>query len=274
MVSLSKLSYETQGRSILEDISFSINRGNRVGLVGLNGAGKTTLLDVINGRKQPTSGEIIKGDENIGMLPQNLQEWLDRSIYSFMEEVTGVKGAREDLDRQCNALADQVDDRTLLLYTDALERYERLEASLFDANLQKALTRAELSTIDVNDKVGNLSGGQRTRVALAAIFASRHDLILLDEPTNNLDERGVIALEEFISASKASFLVVSHDRCFLRNATNRIIELVNGEPGVKQYNLGYDEYIEARESAKKAAIHDYEKQEKEKKDYDKLPRRL
>ena len=119
---------------------------------------------------------------------------------------------------------------------------------------------------DINPerRLDTFSGGQRTRIALAAIFASRYDLILLDEPTNNLDDNGVALLEDFISNSPVSFLIVSHDRRFLRNATKQIIELV-GNKGINKYNLGYDEYIKARAKDRQAMINRYEQYEKEKK---------
>lgn len=272
MIDLKRLSYEASGREILHNVSFSINRGDKIGLVGPNGIGKTTLLRLIDGSLEPTSGEIIKSDEETGILPQDLRAWLDRSVYGFVEEITGVKEARVNFDQRCDELAETSDDRTLLLYADALERYDKFEVASFDANLEKALKKADIQEVDVDKEIGNFSGGQRTRIALAAIFASRQDVILLDEPTNNLDEKGVVVLEKFIHQSKAAFVIVSHDRRFLRNATSRIIELVGGDEGVQQYGLGYDEYIEARNRAKEAAFNRYEQYEKEKKRLQKAAR--
>jgi ATPase subunit of ABC transporter with duplicated ATPase domains len=265
MINLNHISYEIGGKEVLHDASFTINSGEKVGLVGPNGAGKTTLLRLINGDLTPTSGEIIRTDEEIGMLPQDLREWLDHSVHGFIEEVTGVKDAREQFDEQCSRLEHDSSERTLLLYADALERYDKFEVASFDTNLEKALRGAGIASIDTNKEIGNFSGGQRTRIALAAVFASRYDVVLLDEPTNNLDEKGVVVLEKFIEGSNAAFLMVSHDRRFLRNATSRIIELMGGDQGVRQYGLGYDEYVEAREKAKQATFDRYEQYEKEKK---------
>lgn len=265
MINLNHVSYEIGGREVIHDVSFTINSGEKIGLVGPNGVGKTTLLKLINGNLIPTSGEIIRTNEEIGMLPQDLREWFDHSVYGFIEEVTGVKGVREQFDEQCAKLELDSSEHTLLLYADALERYDKFEVASFDANLEKALKRADIAAIDTNKEIGNFSGGQRTRIALAAVFASRYDVVLLDEPTNNLDEKGVVVLEKFIEGSNASFLMVSHDRRFLRNATSRIIELMGGDQGIRQYSLGYDEYIEVREKAKQAAFDRYEQYEKEKK---------
>lgn len=264
MIDLKDVSYETNSRELFSDVSFAINAGDKIGLVGPNGAGKTTLLKIINGDIQPASGDIISSGEEIGVLPQNLNKWLDKTVYDFIEEVTGVKSAREEFDYQCERLTQEASEKTLLAYGEALERYEKFEVANFDTTIKKALSRADLGDIDPDRRLNTFSGGQRTRIALAAVFASRYDLILLDEPTNNLDDSGVILLEDFIDNSPASFLIVSHDRHFLRNTAERIIELTGGK-GVNKHNLGYDEYIEARREARQAMTDRYEQYEKEKK---------
>lgn len=268
MINLNHVSYEIGGKEIIHDASFAINRGEKIGLVGANGAGKTTLLKLINGDLSPTAGEIFRSDDEIGMLPQDLRDWLDHSVHGFIEEVTGVKAVREQFDQQCAILEHDTSERTLLLYADALERYDKFEVASFEANLEKALRRADISAINPHKEIGNFSGGQRTRIALAAVFAARYDVVLLDEPTNNLDQRGVVVLEKFIEGSNAAFVMVSHDRRFLRNATSRIIELMGGDQGIRQYGLGYDEYVEAREKAKQSTFDRYEQYEKEKKRLD------
>ena len=264
MVDLKRISYETGNRELFRNVSFTINAGDKIGLVGPNGVGKTTLLKIINGDLEPTFGNVILSGEKIGILPQNLNKWLDKTVYSFIEEVTGVKSAREEFAAQCERLAQDTSENTLLNYNKALEQYEKFEVANFDATIKKALSRATLRDINPERRLDTFSGGQRTRIALAAIFASRYDLILLDEPTNNLDDNGVALLEDFISNSPVSFLIVSHDRRFLRNATKQIIELV-GNKGINKYNLGYDEYIKARAKDRQAMINRYEQYEKEKK---------
>lgn len=264
MVDLKRISYETGNRELFRNVSFTINAGDKIGLVGPNGVGKTTLLKIINGNLKPTFGNVILSGEKIGILPQNLNKWLDKTVYSFIEEVTGVKSAREEFAAQCERLAQDTSENTLLNYNKALEQYEKFEVANFDATIKKALSRATLRDINPERRLDTFSGGQRTRIALAAIFASRYDLILLDEPTNNLDDNGVALLEDFISNSPVSFLIVSHDRRFLRNATKQIIELV-GNKGINKYNLGYDEYIKARAKDRQAMINRYEQYEKEKK---------
>ena len=173
MIDLKNVSYETNSRELFSDVSFAINTGDKIGLVGPNGAGKTTLLKIINGDIQPTSGDIISSGEEIGILPQNLNKWLDKTVYDFIEEVTGVKSAREEFDYQCERLTQEASEKTLLAYGEALERCEKFEVANFDTTIKKALSRAALGDIDPDRRLNTFSGGQRTRIALAAVFASR-----------------------------------------------------------------------------------------------------
>lgn len=265
MLSANKISYETGGHTIFNDVSFAINRGDKIGLVGKNGVGKTTLLNVLAGKLEPTDGEVNRNGYEIGVLPQDLREWLDETVYGFIEQVTGISEVKEDFESSCKNLETSSDEKALLIYSDALNRYERLDAGNFDINLEKALAMAGIRDIDVYKEVGHFSGGQKTRIALAALFASRYDVVLLDEPTNNLDMQGVVVLEKFIGSSNAAFMMISHDRRFLRNATSRIIELIGGDEGIVQYGLGYDEYVAARKAAREAAIKRYERYQLEKK---------
>ncbi len=265
MLTTKKLGYEVGGHPIFRDVSLTINKGDKIGLVGKNGVGKTTLLNVLSGDLEPTEGSVNRGDYEIGVLPQDLRDWVDRSVYGFVEEVTGVKEVREDFEVSCKKLEDSSDEKTLLIYADALDKYTRYDAGNFENNLEKALALAGIRDIDVGKEVGEFSGGQKTRIALAALFAAKYDVILLDEPTNNLDTQGVVVLEKFIGSSNSAFMMISHDRRFLRNATSRIIELMGGDQGIAQYGLGYDEYVAAREAAREAAFKRYEQYELDKK---------
>lgn len=159
MIDLKNVSYETNSRELFSDVSFAINAGDKIGLVGPNGAGKTTLLKIINGDIQPTSGDIISSGEEIGILPQNLNKWLDKTVYDFIEEVTGVKSAREEFDYQCERLTQEVSEKTLLAYGEALKRYEKFEVANFDRTIKKALSRADLGDIDPDRRLNTFSGG-------------------------------------------------------------------------------------------------------------------
>lgn len=265
MLNIENLGYEVDGRKVFDDVSFSINKGDKIGLVGANGVGKTTLLRLLSNEIIPTKGNINASDYEVGLLPQDLSDWLDKTVYEFVGDVTGVNGAKNRFEESCSLLGQESNDRTIMIYSDALEAYNKLEVSNFDGVLNKALAQAGLPDIDVDKRLEKFSGGQKTRISLAALFASRYDVILLDEPTNNLDKQGIVLLEKFINNSSAAFLMVSHDRKFLRAATTRIIELIGGDDGVEQYGLGYDEYVACREVARQAAAEKYDHYEVEKK---------
>ncbi len=258
MLSVKNLGYEVESHRVFSDVSFTISPGEKVGLIGPNGAGKSTLLGVLAGTHMPTSGELVKNNIEIGILPQDLKDWLDASVQEFIETVTGVKGVRDEYAQAEVKYTEEPNEKTLILFCDAAEKLGHFGVDEFDKILAKSLKQAGLSDQDASKEIGQLSGGQKTRVALAAVMASRYDLILLDEPTNNLDIEGVVLLEKFIQGSKAAFLMVSHDRRFLRNATTRIIELLGGDQGVNQYGLGYDEYVEARAHAYTVDMKRYE----------------
>lgn len=259
MLTGNNLSFEVDTHRVFGDVDIAISNGDRVGLVGPNGAGKTSLLKILAGIIEPSGGEVNNNGLEVGMLPQDLRQWFDNSVYQFLEDVTGVKDAKIDFDHAEHLLSQDVHDpRTLMIYCDAVDRLANLDVDSFEGRVSKALKRAGLDESIAQATISELSGGQKTRVALSAILASKYDVILLDEPTNNLDIEGIVILEKFIEGSSASFLMVSHDRRFLRNATTRIIELLGGDNGVNQYGLGYDEYKEARDNAYKSELKIYE----------------
>ncbi len=262
MLTGKNLEYSVGNRDVFSDVSVSISKGDKIGLIGPNGAGKTTLLHILNGTLTPTSGEIHSNNLEVGLLPQDLRDRHDQSVYDVIEDVTGVKEVRMAYGAaELDYTNDPEDQQKLQTLVDASERLGFFGVDQFEGTLMQALQRTGLED-DLADKaVGTLSGGQRTRVALAAVLAARHDVILLDEPTNNLDMEGIAILEAFINTSPAAFLMVSHDRRFLRQATNRIIELMGGDKGVNNYQLGYDEYVEARVAAYLTERRRYEEHE-------------
>ena len=265
MIILNNICYDAGGREILRNVSFSVNPGEKVGLVGENGAGKTTLIKIINGDISPTSGTVDTAGTTVGLMPQDLHDYYDYTVRDFVEESTGVKSAREQFDNACKTIERDPREHNMRTYGKALESYDKFDVASFDATLKKSLARAGLEAVAIEQNLGTLSGGERARTALAAIFASHYDTVLLDEPTNNLDQKGVELLENFVTNSKNAFLIVSHDRRFLRNVADRMIELLADGSGVRQYDLGYDEYMAAREKDKRAISARYEQYEKEKK---------
>jgi ATPase subunit of ABC transporter with duplicated ATPase domains len=254
MLNLKQISYETNERKIFSNISFSINGGDRIGLVGKNGIGKTTLIKIITGDLIPSSGQIIK-DSNytVGLVPQNMTNWLDYSVYGYFEVATGLKVIKDNFENARNILEQKpTDQKAILNYTESLDQYSSHDISDFDNKIKRSLQLVGLNNISPDTKISNLSGGQKTKISLAAIMLSAYDIVILDEPTNSLDEAGIKILEDIIHNSKSSFLVVSHDRNFLRNIATKIVELIGGDNGIIQYGLGYDDYIKSHKNAAEA----------------------
>lgn len=252
MLTGKELGYEIEGHEVFSDVNFSVSKGDKAGLIGPNGAGKTTLIRMLAGELEPTTGNILREDVEVGLLPQDLKDWLDRSVYDFLEEVTGTAQVKAVYDEAEKRYSEEQDEKTLILFVDAAERLGQYSVDSFESRAIRALNGAGLNEDFATREIGDLSGGERTRVALAGIMSAPYDVILLDEPTNNLDMEGIVILEKYIQGSSAAFLMVSHDRRFLRNATSRIIELLGGDKGVNHYGLGYDEYVEARAAAYEA----------------------
>lgn len=265
MLQVENVGYEIEGHRVFRDVTFAINKGDKIGLVGPNGAGKTTLIEIIAGHIKPTEGSVVKGDYEVGVLPQDLTQWLGKTVYEFVEEVTGVTQIRTDYEESCAKIEMDANSKNFDEYEHALEKYNKYNVANFDNTLERALALAGLKNIDAHHDLDLFSGGQKTRIALAALFAAKYDVVLLDEPTNNLDDQGIVILEKFIKNSRTAFTMISHDRRFLKNATSRIIELLGGEKGIKQYGLGYDEYVISREKEREASAKRYDQYETEKK---------
>jgi ATPase subunit of ABC transporter with duplicated ATPase domains len=258
MINIKKLELEIGNRKIFSNVSFGIAPGDKVGLIGDNGVGKSSLLKAISGEIPYSKGNIIKpkGIE-ISLMPQDLNKLLDKTVYDFIAEFTGVKETQEKFNAICQSLSKHSNPKQLLIYEDIFNKYQHLGVADFEKRLYESLHHAGLKDISPNAYIGELSGGQKTRVALSAVLASKQDLILLDEPTNNLDHEGVIVLEKFINRSKASFIIVSHDSIFLNNSINRIIELMGGDKGVKKYSCRYDEYIQIKNKTHESEVRQY-----------------
>ena len=265
MLQVENVGYEIEGHRVFRDVTFAINKGDKIGLVGPNGAGKTTLIEIIAGHIKPTEGNVVKGDYEVGLLPQDLTQWLGKTVYEFVEEVTGVTQVRTEYEESCTKIKTDTSSINLEEYESALEKYNKYNVAKFDNTLERALALAGLKNINVHHNLDFFSGGQKTRIALAALFAANYDVVLLDEPTNNLDDQGIVILEKFIKNSSSAFTMISHDRRFLRNASSRIVELLGGEKGIIQYGLGYDEYVISREKARKASAKRYDQYETERK---------
>ncbi len=261
MIKLNQVRFEYGHTPILDSITFNIGPGDRIGLIGPNGAGKSTLLKLVAGELQPSDGEIDRTSDIVGFMPQELIQWRELTVQQCVEELTGVAGAYRALDEASQNLAE--DDTA---YNQALERLEGLGAYSLDERLPRALREVGLPENILDRTVGDLSGGQQTKLALASILAAQYDVFLLDEPTNNLDIAGIEALQKFIMESKAGFLIISHDRSFLREIMNKIVVLKDAAGGMDYFGGGFAAWREqtARERDAQARAHRVAELEREK----------
>ena len=233
MLTIDHVSMEFSSRPVLDDITFLINRKERIALVGKNGAGKTTLLRLIAGEYQPTSGRIAKdADMTIGYLPQVM---LFRDDKTLREEVMSVrdKGAKDDL---------QTDE------------------ARFIAEMDRTIIGLGFERKDFERPCSEFSGGWRMRIELAKILLSHPDLLLLDEPTNHLDIESIQWLEDFLKTSPSAVLMVSHDRAFIDNTCPRTIEITLGR--IYDYNVNYSRFVELRKERHEQQVRAYQNQQK------------
>lgn len=226
MLSVEHLSIEFSSKPILDDISFLINKKDRIALVGKNGAGKTTLLRLLAGEYEPTSGTISKDSElTIGYLPQVM---LFQDNKSLCEEVMTV--------------------------------FQGEDEARFIAEMDKTIIGLGFERKDFERPCNEFSGGWRMRIELAKILLRHPDLLLLDEPTNHLDIESIQWLEQFLSQSNSAVLLVSHDRAFLNHATNRTIEITLGR--IYDYNVPYDQFVQLRQERHEQQVRAFLNQQK------------
>ena len=234
MLSIDHLSMEFASRPVLDDISFLINRKERIALVGKNGAGKTTLLRLIAGEYQPTAGRISKEtDMTIGYLPQVMLFQDDRTL---REEVMRV------MDEGISGLVDEGNE------------------ARFIAEMDRTVIGLGFERKDFDRPCSEFSGGWRMRIELAKILLRHPDLLLLDEPTNHLDIESIQWLEDFLKTSPSAVLMVSHDRAFIDNVCNRTIEITLGR--IYDYNVNYSRFVELRKERHEQQVRAYQNQQK------------
>lgn len=221
---ITKLYKKIKDKDLLQDISFSLNDGNKVGLIGDNGSGKTTLLKILAGIITPDSGEIKLNNQTIKYLQQEIEtKFYNFSIIDYVKNDIGIL----ELEQKINKLEKELTDKNMEEYTEVLDKYLKLDGYNFENNLQIVMQKLMLN-INYNRKIGTLSGGEKIKVSLACLLLSNADILLLDEPTNNLDIKAIEALEESIICSSQRMIIVSHDETFLNNTVNKIFLLKNG----------------------------------------------
>ena len=269
MISVNNLKVEFGVKPLLSDVSFAISDKEHVALVGKNGAGKSTLLKIMAGLQKPTSGNVsVPTGQTVGYLPQTMKIVDSRTI---KEEVAlafdNIKDLKEVIERLGNQLASRTDyeseEYTQLIdkLSHATERLNMLGGQNYEAELERTLTGLGFERKDFGRPTKELSGGWRMRIELAKLLLRKPDILLLDEPTNHLDIWSIEWLEKFLSQSPSSIVLVSHDRAFINNITNRTLEIECGK--LIDYKVKYDDYVTLRAERREAQLRAYENQQKE-----------
>jgi ATP-binding cassette subfamily F protein 3 len=235
---------------ILEGVSFDVNQGDRLGLVGPNGCGKTTLLRIMVNKEEPDNGSITinAAGLRIGYLEQALTYPADAAVGDVMlGSVNEIEQEIEQLAAQMSQAAGEALERLMEAYAQALDRLEAGGGYVLEAEMDVVLSGLGLDALDKDTPIDILSGGQKTRLSLARLFLEKPQLLLLDEPTNHLDIDALEWLESFISGYDGAVLIVSHDRTFLDRTVNKILELEPVEHTITAYPGNYTAYVEAKE---------------------------
>ena len=269
MISINNLCMEFSSRPLFNDISFVINKTDKIGLTGKNGAGKSTLLKILAGIEHPTSGSIGQpSDITIGYLPQQMKIADDTTVIDeakkAFDDLLLLRRESEETTRQ---LADRTDyesdeyQRLIDRMTFLNERLEIEGLANMDAEIESTLTGLGFSREDFNRPTSEFSGGWRMRVELAKILLRRPDVLLLDEPTNHLDIESIQWLENFMLRKARAVVLVSHDRAFLDNVTKRTIEISCGK--AYDYKVNYSHFVELRKERVEQQMRAYENQQKQ-----------
>ena len=268
MISIDNLTVSYGGWTLFDHISFLINPKDRIGLVGKNGAGETTLLRIITGEQQPTSGAVtLNGDCTIGYLPQTMRvadtTTLVQETAKAFEEVLRLEAEIEDLTRQITERTDYESpayEQLLHRLNDAQDQYHILGGETRDADIEKTLLGLGFKREDFNRATSEFSGGWRMRIELAKLLLRRPSIFLLDEPTNHLDIESIQWLEEYLKNYNGAVLLISHDRAFLDNVTNRTVELSLGR--ITDYKVPYSKYVVLRAERRAQQLAAYENQQR------------
>ena len=269
MISVEGLKVEFSARPLFHDVSFVINDQDRIALVGKNGAGKSTMLKILCGQQTPTAGVVsIPNDTTIGYLPQVMRLQDNTTVREEARKAFSVCTELKALvDRLGTEMAERTDydspDYLALVdkFTQEHERYLMMGGDNYEAEMERTLCGLGFSRDDLERPTSEFSGGWRMRIELAKILLQKPDVLLLDEPTNHLDIESIQWLEQFLAQSAKAVVLVSHDRAFINNVTNRTIELTCGR--AVDYKVKYDQYVVLRAERREQQLRAYENQQKE-----------
>ena len=269
MVSIDNLRVEFGAEPLLTDVSFVINPKDRIALVGTNGAGKSTMLKIIAGLQQPTSGTVARQkDISIGYLPQVMVLSDERTVMEEAETAFAhISELQARIDRLNRELAERTDYESeaymelVERFTHESDRFSMMGGENYRAELERTLLGLGFQRSDFDRPTSEFSGGWRMRVELAKLLLQKPDLLLLDEPTNHLDIGSIQWLEQFLAQRANAVVLVSHDRAFINNVTNRTIEISCHR--INDYRVKYDDYVRLRAERREAQIRAYENQQRE-----------
>ncbi len=268
MISIDGLAVEFNGETLFSDVSFVVNENDKIALMGKNGAGKSTMMKIIAGVQKPTRGNVrAPKDAVIAYLPQHLLT--DDSCTVFEEaskafkQIFEMRDEMDSLNKELETRTDYESDAYMNIITKVAElgeKYYALEEINYEAEVEKALRGLGFKRSDLHRPTSEFSGGWRMRIELAKLLLQKPDLILLDEPTNHVDIESVIWLEDFLLNKAKAVIVISHDRKFIDNITNRTIEVTMGR--IYDYKANYSHYLQLRADRRAHQIKAYEEQQK------------
>ncbi|MEA5257851.1 ABC-F family ATP-binding cassette domain-containing protein [Arcicella aquatica] len=268
MISIDNVAVEFGGRALFSDVTFNINDKDKVALMGKNGAGKSTLLKIIAGVDKPTKGKIsAPNDAVIAYLPQHLLTEDKNTVFEETSKafstVLNMKAEIDELNTQLETRTDYESDEYMHIIekvSELSEKYYSIEEINFDAEVEKTLLGLGFLRSDFTRQTSEFSGGWRMRIELAKILLQNPDLILLDEPTNHMDIESIQWLEDFLINNAKAVIVISHDRAFVDNITNRTIELTMGR--IYDYKVNYSQYLQLRKERQEQQQKQFNDQQK------------
>ena len=268
MLNVHNLSVSFQGEYLFEEVAFMLNAGDRVGLIGKNGAGKSTMLKLLSRELKPDSGTIAADkDVRIGFLKQDIDFVKGRTIleeaYQAFDEIKTLEQKLDDIHHQIETRTDYESEsyhNLLDMLSDYTHRFDLIGGYLYQGEIVKVLLGLGFERSDFHKLTDSFSGGWRMRIELAKLLLQNNDILLLDEPTNHLDIESIIWLEQFLTTYSGAVVIVSHDKMFLDNVTNRTIEISVGK--IYDYPKPYSKFLELRQEIREQQLASQKNQEK------------